>query len=316
MQKSAAAVLTPEAEQAAMQPAAPAPGGAPMDPAMMAAAPGGATADPAAMGAAPAATGPNGGQIPPEILQDQQFIQFLAQAMGIQLDQASGTFIGPDGQPIPAEMIVQAYQEFQMQMQQGGMGGAPMDPAMAGGAPMDPAAMSGAPADPAMQGGAPMDPAAMGMAPGGAPMDPAAMGAGDPAAMGMDPAAAGAAPADAAAAGSPDANMDMINEISSAVMSGIEAVLQDLVAGQEKKISAILDKVDMLKEEIASLRDTTDKRKQADEDAEKQLRDEISADLNPVVKQATAAPVPKPISMPATPKATRNLFSIISGVKA
>lgn len=160
MIKRAAAILTPEAEQAAVQP--------PQDPSMM----GG---DPSMAGGGMSAQGPNGGMIPPEITQDQQFLQWL-QAQGVQFDPASGQFLGPDGQPIPAEAIMQAYQQYQAEMQgqmptQGGapeQGGMPQDPAMAAGGmpPQDPAMMGGAPMDPAMQGGqTPIDPAMQGQMP-------------------------------------------------------------------------------------------------------------------------------------------------------
>lgn len=299
--KQAASILTPEAEQAAMQP--------PVDPAMAGGMPPAqgmpqAAADPAAQQMAAGGaqvTGPNGGQIPPEILQDQQFIQFLAQTLGIQLDAASGTFIGPDGQPIPAGLIVQAYQEYQtqmMQQQQMAAGGAmPMDPSMMGSAPGAPevgGAPGGQQADPAMMEGAPMDPAAM----NGMPPE-----AGVPADQAIAQEQAGGAP------------IDMVNEIAGAVMSAVESVLQDMTAAQEKRISAILEKLDALQTEVSSLRDTTDKRTKMEQDAEKQLRDDLSADLNPEVKQAAAQPVPKPIVMPTQKKAAvGNLFGIISGI--
>ena len=170
LEKTAVAALTPEAMQAVQAPMAPQ-GGAPMDPAAMGGAPmgapaappmGGAPMDPAAMGGAmpPDAAGagvpvgPAGGTVPPEILQDQEFLMFLQQMMGIIFDPQSQMFMDQQGQPIPAEMIIQAYQEFRTQMDAQSQGGMPQ-----GGAPMDPAAMGGA------------------MPPEGAPMDPAA---GDP----------------------------------------------------------------------------------------------------------------------------------------
>ena len=66
--------------------------------------------DPAAMGGMPpAASGHNGDQIPPEIMQDQQFIMWLQQ-QAVVLDQQSGTYVDPmSGQPVPADAIVQAY---------------------------------------------------------------------------------------------------------------------------------------------------------------------------------------------------------------
>ena len=122
IKKIAASLLTPEAEQAAMMGAAP--------------------------GGAPANT-----QVPPEILSDMEFVQFLQMTAGIVFDPNVMSFIGPDGSMIPADMILQAYDAFNQQraMSQGAaQGGAPMDPAMMGAVPG--AAQGGAPMDPAMGG--------------------------------------------------------------------------------------------------------------------------------------------------------------------
>ena len=186
MLKQAAAILTPEAEAAAVAP--------PADPAAAGGMPP-QGADPAAMGAPqpgmdPAMAGgaPQQGaaQLPPEILQDQQFIQLLMQ-QGLQFDPNTATFYGPDGQPVPPEIIMQAYQEYQQMMAQGG--GVPPQGA-------DPAAMGGQPPmDPAMAGGMPPQGAADPAMAGGAPMDPSMQA--EPAQPGMDPAAAGGMPQDA-----------------------------------------------------------------------------------------------------------------------
>lgn len=278
IEKRAAAPLTPEAEQAAMQP--------PMDPAMAGgmppAAPGGMPAgappmDPAMMGGMPPAGGmpagappmdpamaggmpPAGGQLPPEILQDQAFIDFLQQNMGIMLDPNTGMFMDPQsGQPIPPDMIMQAYQVFQqeqMAAQGGGMppeGGAPMDPAMAGGMPADPAAAAGVPEE-------------------------------------------------------------VINQIASAVMSGVEAVLQEYTAALEKKIGALLDKLETVKGSVDAMQATDDKRTQDDLDEDRKLREDIAADLQPTVKVATTVNTPQPIVMPkAAAKKPVSLYSVIVG---
>ena len=172
-------------------------------------------------------------------------------------------------------------------------GGAPMDPAMAGGgAPMDPAMAGGAPMDPAAMGGAPADPAAAGAMPPDAGMPPA-----DPAAM--DPAAAGAAPAEPPAV--PD---DVMNQISTAVMSGVEATLQDFATKLEEKFEALSQKIDKLADDFNVLTDTDDRRKREDLDDIAKVRDELSAELNPI-KQAAAK----------TASATRplNIFDLING---
>lgn len=106
----------------------------------------------AAQGGAPA------GGLPPEILQDQEFVMALQQ-MGIMLDPASGTFMDPNGQPVPPEIILQAYDAFMQEM----AGAQQMAPQ--GVAPMGPMAMG--------------DPMAGGMPPGEAPQDGAMGGAPD-----------------------------------------------------------------------------------------------------------------------------------------
>lgn len=140
--KQAAALLTPQAQAAATAPQGGAPmnpsmmggmppQGAPMDPAMMGGAPmppaGGMPMDPSMMGGAPMDPAAMGGmsQGAPQgaWMQDPQFMQFLQQ-MGIQIDPQSGMAMGPDGQPVPPEIMDQMYAEFQNQMaaaQQGGM---------------------------------------------------------------------------------------------------------------------------------------------------------------------------------------------------
>lgn len=253
--KRAAAILTPEAEQAAMQQAGAMPpqGGAPMDPSMMGGAPmdpammGGAPMDPSMMGGMPPQGGapmdpsmmggmpPQGGvpmdpsmmggmppqdmPLPPEILQDQMFMQFLADSFGIMLDPSSGMFMDQQGQVIPPDMIMQAYQAFQQQMmaQQGA-------PGMAGG----PMGQEGAPGMPA-----------------------------------------GA-----------DMQVDQSTEMMNAVMDGVSTVLQEYNAAIEKKMSTILDKIDSLVMAVEALQNTTDKRTEAGIEDEQKLRDELAAELN------------------------------------
>ena len=351
LEKTAVAALTPEAMQAVQAPMAPQ-GGAPMDPAAMGGAPmgapaappmGGAPMDPAAMGGAmpPDAAGagvpvgPAGGTVPPEILQDQEFLMFLQQMMGIIFDPQSQMFMDQQGQPIPAEMIIQAYQEFRTQMDaqsQGGMpqGGAPMDPAAMGGAmppegaPMDPSALGGAmPPEAAAAlppGGAPMDPAAMGgaMPPEGAPMDPSAMGGAMPpeaaAAMPpggapMDPAAMGGAMPPEGAPMDPAAG-DPMTQMAEMVLSAVETMLNESLSAQEKKISTILDKLDTLKKDIDSLLNTDNRRTEKDEDEDASLRNELDQEL--AASSGAQVPVASPIPVAeAIPKAAAD-----SGLKA
>lgn len=154
--KTAAAMLTPEAQQAAMQPPPqdPAamggmpPQGAPMDPAMMGAPAGAPPMDSAAAGMPPEAMGAPMGQ-PGTWMQDQMFLQFL-QSMGVQV-QPDGSAIDPNGQPVPPEMMEQIYAQFQQEMaaQQGAMPpeGAPAEGMPPEGAPgeMPPEAPMGDP---------------------------------------------------------------------------------------------------------------------------------------------------------------------------
>jgi len=134
--KKAAEMLTPEAQQAAVQPPQdPAmgamPPGAPMDPAMMGGAPAGAPPMDPSMGGMPPQGAPMGQ--PGAWMQDQMFLQFL-QSMGVQV-QPDGSAIDPNGQPVPPEMMEQIYAQFQqeMAMQQGG--GMPPEGAPAEGMP-------------------------------------------------------------------------------------------------------------------------------------------------------------------------------------
>lgn len=258
MDKTAAAALTPEAEQAAMQP--------PMDPAMAGGMPPqGVPMDPAMAGGMPPAGGvmpmpPQGAAIPPEILQDKAFVDFLQQAMGIVLDPNSGMFMDPQsGQPIPPDMIIQAYQVFQQEQAMAAQGGAPG-----------------------------------GMPPQGAPVDPAMAG-------GMPP------------AGLPE---DIINQIASTVMSGVEATLQEYTAALEKKISALMDKLDIVKGQVDSMQSTTDKRTQNDIDEDQKLREDIAADLQPTVKVANEITAPQQIVIPkAVSKKPVSLYGLIVGGK-
>ena len=320
LNKHATAVLTPEAMQAAIQPPMdPSMGGAPMDPAMAGGVP------PAAGGGAPMAQGSGGGQIPPEILQDQLFMQFM-QAMGVTFDQQTGTFIDPNGQPLSVDEVMQIYDMFQQQVaaQQGGAPGAggETDPAMAGaamGAPVDPTATGGmAPGAAMAPEGAPMDPAAAGAgmamppdaAMGGAPAGPDDMGAAVPAADPMaDPAAVGAPAGDGGEEIAPNAP---IMEIASAVMSGVEATLEEFTANLEKKMSAILDKVESLNKAVDALQQTTDNRKDDDKTKEASLQDELTAELQPTLAAPVAAPSPIDMGKVASVKPVKpNLYNFI-----
>ena len=79
---------------------------------------------------------PQGGGLPPEILQDQLFLQALQQA-GIMVDPASGMAVDQSGQPLPPDMIVQAYQAFKQGQQEGAAGMPAGDAPVAAPAGMD-----------------------------------------------------------------------------------------------------------------------------------------------------------------------------------
>jgi hypothetical protein len=233
-------------------------------------------------------------------MQDQGFIQWLAQ-QGVMLDQASGQFIDQQsGQPLPPDVIMQAYQEYQMQMGGGAPAGGPVPPE-AGGAPAGPE--GGAPAgggDPAsdqmfiqfMQEamGVPFDPQS------GQFIDPQS---GQPIPPDMIQQAydqfmqqaGGAAPGGegAPAGGGEDPTKQMTEQLESIVDSVVDSRVSPLM----KKIEALDEKLEQIMMTLEAMQDTDDQRAKEDKDQAKQLRDEISADLNPtepVAKTASAMP--------------------------
>ena len=288
LNKSAVAVLTPEAMQAAMQPppADPAamggapmdpnamggmmpPGGtpmppqeAPMDPGMMGGQP---PMDPAMAGGMPPMGAPAGG-LPPEAMQDQLFLQFLAEAFGIMLDPRSGQFFDQNGQPVPPEMLMQAYDAYiqgmqQLQMQGGGQ--PPMDPTMAGGMPpaADPAAMGAAPIDPAMAGGAPMDP---GMMPPDAQAAPAPQEGGE---QGMDP------------------MMQELADLMVAVMEDtIVAPMKEELAAIQKQFADLKELLKTVRDDMGTIRTDVDAQESRAEESDV-LRSELAAELEPTIEQ-------------------------------
>lgn len=277
MRKSAVAVLTPEAMQAAMQPLPqdPAmmggqppmdpsmqggmmpPGGVPpMDPSMMGMPPQGAPMDPSMMGGQPPMDpsmmgGAPAGSLPPEIMQDPMFIQFLAEAMGIMLDQTSGQFFDQSGQPVPPEVLMQAYQSYMQAMQQMQGGAMPMDPSMMGGQPpMNPAAMGGAQMDPAMTGGAPEE----------QPMDPMMQELADL----------------------------MVNVVGDEVVTPLKEAIEAIgkqMNDLKELVKTMRDEMDVVRDQVDSQEHTDDKRKEEDKDEEAKLRDELAAELQPTVPQ-------------------------------
>jgi hypothetical protein len=251
--------------------------------------------DPAMAGGAGVPVGPAGGTVPPEILQDQQFLAFLQQVLGITFDPQSQTFVGPQGEAIPAEAIIQAYQEFQAQM------AAQTQVAPQAAAPVEPGAMAGATPEVA---GAPADPAAAAVE---AP--PEAMGATPPEASIQPP------PEGVPAEGVP---ADPMQQMAEMVLSAVETIVNEALSAQEKKISTMLDKIDTLKKDVEAVLNSDNKRSEKDEDDDSKLRGELEQEL---AVQSTAAPSAAPTaivdSLPKTAaqeaiKAKKSAFSLVS----
>ena len=87
-------------------------------------------------------------------------------------------------------------------------------------------------------------------------------------------------------------------EIASAVMSGVEATLQDFMDGLEKKFAELSDRVETLSKALDSLTDTTDRRSSDDKDAQTTLEDELAAELQPTLDAPVAEPVPLDMGTP------------------
>ena len=290
--KRAAAVMTPEAMQAG--PAGMPPQGAPMDPSMMQGGmpPQGAPMDPSAMqGGMPPQGAPvdpsmmQGGGLPPEILQDQAFVQMLQQS-GVMLDPQSGMFMDPSGQPVPPEMIVQAYEAYMQGQQAGQAGPGGMPPQ---GAPMDPSMAQGAmpPQD------APMDPSMVPEGPEGMP--PQGAPAGGPEADGMLP-------------------EPVMNAISSIVASTVEPAVQDLTSQLGQALSDLAAKIDELSARLDA------EKKEGTPSAEDVLRSEIEKDLQQQqqqqqLPQEEAVPQMKAASVSGSARSQLkplNIFSLMS----
>ena len=161
-----------------------------------------------------------GAGIPPEALQDQEFLQTLAQA-GVQIDPATGQAFGPDGTPVPPEAVAQAFAQWQ-----------------AAGGPQAAAAETQPPAGP-----------------------------------------------DANAAGQPP---------QQDIQSMLDSSLQAAMASLEKRLETLVDKLDTLKMEIESLRDTDDMRSRQDRAEQRSAQEDLAAELVGGVKQASAPATPAP----------------------
>jgi hypothetical protein len=105
---------------------------------------------------------------------------------------------------------------------------------------------------------------------------------------------------------------DPVMEIASAVMSGVEATLEDFTAALEEKLGKLADKIESMQKAVDALQETRDTRSNDDKDKEASLNSELDADLIP---SDVAIPAPMPIDMqPKTAsKKTKpaNLYSFI-----
>lgn len=337
MRKRAAAILTPEAMQAAGAiPEVPQGGVVPpqgMSPDMGGMPPQEMPQPDMQQGTAMQGVGPGGGQIPPEIMQDQQFIQWLA-SQGIQLNPQTGQFIGPDGQALPVDVIVQAYQEFQAMMQQEAaeqaVGGAPqgVSPITGGGLPSQGMPQQGGQLPPeilqdqmflqfmAEMGG--MQPDQSGQfvdMQTGQPVPPdfilqayqefqtqlqqqQQQQGGQMPDYGSQPVQPEQIPTQNQPGGA------IPSEVLDQIQTMLDSTLQAYTASIEKRLEAFNDKLDAVKTAIESIGNKDDQRKQLDKDEADAIRQELANELQPTVKTASVKTAskssfstPKPINM-------------------
>ena len=331
MRKRAAAILTPEAMQAAGAiPEAPQGGMVPpqdMSPDMGGMPPQEMPQPDMQQGMAMQGVGSGGGQIPPEIMQDQQFIQWLA-SQGIQLNPQTGQFVGPDGQALPVDVIVQAYQEFQAMMQQQSAAMSPQE-AQPQQMPAQGADMS-MPQQGTQQGtqqGGQLPPEILqdqmflqfmaevgGMQPDqsgqfidmqtGQPVPPdfimqayqefqmqmqQQQEQGDQMPdYGSQPMQPEQMPPQNQAGGA------MPSEVLDQIQTMLDSTLQAYTASIEKRLEAFNDKLDAVKTAIESIGNKDDQRQPVDKDEAEMLRQELANELQPTVKTAAAKPASKP----------------------
>jgi hypothetical protein len=105
------------------------------------------------------------------------------------------------------------------------------------------------------------------------------------------------------------AENDPIMEISSAVMSGVEATLEEFAAGLDKRFSELLDKIDTLGKAVDAMQQTRDNRSDEDKNKEASLEDELAAELQPTL--AAPAAEPAPLDLPKTASKKTNLYNFI-----
>jgi len=108
-------------------------------------------------------------------------------------------------------------------------------------------------------------------------------------------------------------------EIASAVMSGVESVLEEqistLVDGITKQLDEQMKRIEALAKAVDALQTTTDERADADKKADEELRQMIAEDLNPTGEPAAAEPAPLEVSKTASVKKPANLLQYIMSQK-
>ena len=129
----------------------------------------------------------------------------------------------------------------------------------------------------AMQGG--MGPQG-GMPPQGAPMDPSMMGAPQ---SGMMPPGGdmGGMPPEAAQPPQGTEGMEMPPEIMQQVQKTIDDSIRAFSAQLDKKLSALLDKIDVIKDAIEEYNNTDDRRSTADKEELRGLQEDLRNELEP-----------------------------------
>ena len=119
-----------------------------------------------------------------------------------------------------------------------------------------------------------------GMPPQGAPMDPSMMGAPQP---GMMPPGGdmGGMPPEAAQPPQGTEGMEMPPEIMQQVQKTIDDSIRAFSAQLDKKLSALLDKIDVIKDAIEEYNNTDDRRSTADKEELRGLQEDLRNELEP-----------------------------------
>ena len=118
------------------------------------------------------------------------------------------------------------------------------------------------------------------MPPQGMPMDPSMQGAVPPQGVPMDPTAGGMPGVEAAT---------VAPEVMSQLQKMIDSSMQAYTAGIDKKLTALVDKLDVVKSALESFKGESDERSANDKEELRRLQEDISAELTPSnVKQASS----------------------------